>query len=151
MISPRPLWKAIRLEKISASDPTSSSDPTSVSDVDSVESSLWSSSQSTNFPPGRPYVAPPVLSASTILVIGVALYLLAPTYPFIILITTLLCALWIPYLFRINDDVSVRRRLYAQFCQEDHLPDRFRNIQQYVKLEESYWTNDRYVYTFQLG
>jgi hypothetical protein len=138
-----PLWKAIGLEKTSALDPAASSDPTSVSDVDSVESSSWSFSSSTNFRPGRPYVAPPVMNGATVLLIGVALYLLARIYPIIILITTLLCALWIPYLFRINDDVSVRRRLYAQFCQEDHLPERFRNIQQYVKLEESYWTNDR--------
>ena len=133
-----PLWKAMGREKVL------SSDPSSTSDADSEESTS-SSALSAAFPPGQPYMAPPVLHGSTIVCMGIALFLLVRIYPFFILMTTLLCAVWVPYLFRINDDVTVRRRLYAQFCQEDHLPDRFRNIQQYVRLEESYWTNDRYV------
>jgi hypothetical protein len=141
-----PLLKTIVSEKASLMDTSGTAEP----DVDtaSVESSSSSSSNTTTQPRTcPPYVPPPSVDRTTIFLIGIVLFFMVRICPAIILIGTIVCAVSIPYIFRINDDVTVRRQLYAQFCREnsDHLPDRFRNIQNYVNLDESYWTNDRYV------
>jgi hypothetical protein len=93
-------------------------------------------------------VGVPVLDRGTILAVSVLVFGLANIWPPLILIAAYsICGLLIPYLFRENDSAAVRRELFAQFCQDQDecLPDRFRNIRNYVNLEESYWTNERYV------
>jgi hypothetical protein len=93
-----------------------------------------------------PYVPPPMVQQSTIMVFGLAMI-----WPPLILLLTYLAAKLIPYSFRENDDPAVRRELFHQFSQEaDHLPDRFKNIHRYVDCEESYWKNERYVCCYEL-
>lgn len=94
----------------------------------------------------RPYVAPPILERGTILAAGLFMFALAMIWPPLILLFAYIASKLIPYSFRENDDATVRRELYTQFCQEhDDLPDRFINVREYVNFEESYWTNERYV------
>jgi hypothetical protein len=98
-----------------------------------------------------PYVPPPMVQQSTIMVLGCFIFGLAMIWPPLILLLTYLAAKLIPYSFRENDDPAVRRELFHQFSQEaDHLPDRFKNIHRYVDCEESYWKNERYVCCYEL-
>jgi hypothetical protein len=43
----------------------------------------------------------------------------------------------------VNNDAVVRRQLCSQFIQDEEHPGRFQNIHKYVKLEVSYWMNER--------
>ena len=66
----------------------------------------------------------------------------------LILLFAYIASKLIPYSFRENDDAATRRELYKQFCQEEDLPERFKDIDNFVNVEESYWTNARYVPTY---
>jgi hypothetical protein len=119
-------------------------------DAASVESSTPEAGNGTQSSPsagwGRPHVGQPVLDSATVLGIGFLLLVLAVVWPPLLLVVAYGASKLICYSFRDNDDATIRRQLYAQFCQEsDELPDRFRNIHKYVGLEESFWTNERYV------
>lgn len=96
----------------------------------------------------RPYDCPPVVNRSTILAIGLLLFGLAMIWPPLILLFAYIASKLVPYTLRENDDASVRRELYSQFVQDESLPERFRNARKYVKIEDSYWTNERYVHTW---
>lgn len=92
------------------------------------------------------YECPPVVNRSTILAAGLFIFGLAMIWPPLILLFAYIASKLIPYTFRENDDAAMRRELYSQFVQdEDHLPDKFVQRFQTVNIEESYWTNERYV------
>lgn len=95
----------------------------------------------------QPYVGRPLVDRSTILAIGFFIFALAMIWPPLILLFAYIASKLIPYSFRENDDAVVRRQLFAQFAQDEDHPERFRNIHKYVNLEESYWTNERYVFS----
>jgi hypothetical protein len=119
-------------------------------DADAV--SVDSSTRKSIYNWDQPYVAPPVMDRSTILAAGFGIFVLAMIWPPLILLFAYIASKLIPYSFRENDDAAVRRILYAKFASqdEDH-PERFRNIRKYVNLEESYWTNERYVIVTNTG
>jgi hypothetical protein len=90
------------------------------------------------------HVGQPVLDSATVVGIGFLLLTLAVVWPPLLLVVAYGASKLISYSFRDNDDATIRRQLYAQFSQEsDELPERFRNIHKYVRLEESFWTNER--------
>jgi hypothetical protein len=99
----------------------------------------------------RPYDCPPKLHHHVIWMVGLFVFLLALLWPPLILLWTYLASKLIPYTIRDNDDAARRRELYSQFVNPEinahyeELPEKFRNIHQYVDLVESYWTNERYV------
>jgi hypothetical protein len=99
----------------------------------------------------RPYDCPPKLHHHVIWMLGLFVFVLALLWPPLILLWTYLASKLIPYTIRENDDAARRRELYSQFVNPEinahyeELPEKFRNIHQYVDLEESYWTNERYV------
>jgi hypothetical protein len=52
----------------------------------------------------------------------------------------------IPYSYRWNDDASVRRRLYKEFSHaENGHPVGFSSPPSNIRIEESYWVNERCV------
>lgn len=115
-------------------------------DAASVESSTPADSGTQSSPSGwgRPHVGQPVLDSATVVGIGFLLLTLAVVWPPLLLVVAYGASKLISYSFRDNDDATIRRQLYAQFSQEsDELPERFRNIHKYVRLEESFWTNER--------
>lgn len=89
------------------------------------------------------YVPPPVVNQATILAIGCFLYVVAIVWPPLLLLVAYVASKLIPYSFRINDDASQRRQLFAEFSRQDDLPDKFKTIPSNIHLEESYWVNAR--------
>jgi hypothetical protein len=118
-------------------------------DAASVESTTGPTGHSSSrscYAWGRPHVSLPVIDSFTILTLGAFLCGLALVWPPLLLFAAYAASKLVSYAFRDNDDATARRQMYAQFCQEsDELPERFRNIDQYVELTESFWTNERYV------
>lgn len=90
------------------------------------------------------YIPPPVVSRSTILVIGFGVFALAMIWPPLILMVTYLLSLLIPYSWRINDDATSRRRLFHEFRrQQQYLPPEFQMNDPDVVVDERYWVNAR--------
>lgn len=93
----------------------------------------------------KPYEPPPVVSQSTILSVGFCMFVLAIIWPPLLLLFTYVASKLIPYSFRVNDDASKRRQLFAQFVQNaSYHHERFLETPEHIQLEESYWINDRY-------
>lgn len=91
----------------------------------------------------KPYEAPPVVCQSTIIFLGVFIFVLAILWPPLILLFTYLTSKLISYSFRVNDDASKRRKLFAEFARDEEQPVKFRNIPDHIELKESYWVNKR--------
>jgi hypothetical protein len=96
---------------------------------------------------GGPFEPPPVISRHVILISGLVLFGLALLWPPLILLLAYLLSKLVPFSFRVNDDAATRRQLFQRFGQQEDLPERFRNVPETIRLEESYWVNARYVYT----
>ena len=90
-----------------------------------------------------PYDAGPVINQSTILAIGIFVFGLATIWPPLILLFAYVASKLIPYSFRVNDTVTERRKLFADFASQDNLPAEFKHIPDYIHLQESYWVNAR--------
>lgn len=93
-----------------------------------------------------PYDPAPVVDQSTILWVGLVLFVLATVWPPLLLLVAYIASKLIPYSFRVNDDPVVRRRLFAEFAstQED-LPRAFKQTPDHLDVQHGYWTNKRYV------
>lgn len=137
---------ADRIPEITCDADAISVESTTLEGYGSSLSSSYSSS-SLRLSNSRPYEGTPVIDRCTIIVLGFLVLGLALIWPPLLLLFAYWTSKFVSYAFRENDDAAVRRQLFAQFCQEssESLPDRFRNIDKFVLLEESYWTNERYV------
>jgi len=91
----------------------------------------------------KPYEAPPVVNQSTIILLGVFIFVLAILWPPLILLLTYLTSKLISYSYRVNDDASNRRKLFAEFARDEEQPLKFRSIPDHIELKESYWVNQR--------
>jgi hypothetical protein len=89
------------------------------------------------------YDPPPMVDQQTILSFGLILFLLAMVWPPLVLIFSYVCSKLIPYSFRVNDEGSKRRQLFADFAQTEDLHPRFKEIPENICYEESYWVNQR--------
>ena len=89
------------------------------------------------------YNPPPVVSQTTILLIGFAIFGLAMIWPPLILFVTYAASVLIPYCFRVNDDACMRRQLFAEFQKDESLPIDFLQTPKDIEMEESYWVNKR--------
>lgn len=87
----------------------------------------------------------PAIAQSTVVGIGVCVFLLAMVWPPLILVVTYFLSILLPYSFRDNDDATARRKLLDKFEKEDTLSDSLREIAEGVELANGYWTNARYV------
>ena len=87
----------------------------------------------------------PSIERRTVVMLGVALFVLALIWPPLILLVTYVASVLIPYSFRVNDDAAARRQLLAKFEKEDTLSASMREIPDDVNLKTSYWINSRYV------
>jgi|UPI0005819F66 alpha-beta hydrolase superfamily lysophospholipase len=92
---------------------------------------------------GGPFEPPPVISRHVILISGLVLFGLALLWPPLILLLAYLLSKLVPFSFRVNDDAATRRQLFQRFGQQEDLPERFRNVPETIRLEESYWVNAR--------
>ena len=93
----------------------------------------------------RIYESPPLIDRGTLLAAGIFIFVLAMIWPPLILLFTYIASKIVPYSFRENDDAAKRRELYRQFLlgEDDDLPQKFRERNKRVNIEESYWTNER--------
>jgi hypothetical protein len=91
----------------------------------------------------QPYVPPPLVDRSTVLLAGAIFFVLALIWPPLILFVAYLCSKIVPYSFRVNDDPATRRRLFAEFKAQDDLPKRFKLPSRDIEIQQSYWTNKR--------
>lgn len=89
------------------------------------------------------YVPPPIINQSTILLVGLFLFLLATLWPPLIILVAYVASKLVPYSFRENDDATQRRILFAEFSKQEDLPEAFKTVPNHIKLEESYWVNQR--------
>jgi len=91
-----------------------------------------------------PFIPKPKVNQSTILVIGVLIYVLSYLWlPFILVISYALSRL-LPYFYRENDDATARRKLWKKFEQQsDNCLDSWKNLHPDVVLNEKYWVNER--------
>lgn len=89
------------------------------------------------------FAAPSTISATTIWMIGISLFLLAKIWPPLVLIATYAVAVFVPHNFRVNDDAVVRRQMMNQFEKEDEIAKHLRTIPSNVRLESGYWANER--------
>lgn len=91
------------------------------------------------------YKPPPLVSQTTVLVIGVILFLLAMIWPPLLLVVAYLASHLIPYAYRVNDDAVTRRSMLRKFHLEDPVSlarqDLFPHSK--VDLQSSYWMNPR--------
>jgi hypothetical protein len=122
-----------RQQRVAESDSVPPAKLIGVSSFSSSTSSKWKDA----------YVPPPVINQSTILAIGFFLFVLASLWPPLILLFAYVASKLVPYSFRVNDDATTRRQLFAEFSREDDLPEEFKHVPSHVKLEESYWVNGR--------
>mmetsp|Transcript_4697 Transcript_4697/g.9076 ORF Transcript_4697/g.9076 Transcript_4697/m.9076 type:complete len:380 (-) Transcript_4697:455-1594(-) len=83
----------------------------------------------------------PRITGSKIITIGCLLFVVAQIYPPLILLVTAILAIFVPYVFRDNDDGESRRRLWVEFLKKDDLPEELKCKD--VDMEENYWVNDR--------
>lgn len=104
--------------------------------VDSTSSAKWA----------QPYEPPPLVNQSTILLLGFAIFVLASVWPPLILLVAYIASKLVPYSFRVNDDPATRRRLFAEFSNQEDLPDSFKNPPDDLAMEHGFWTNKRYVH-----
>jgi hypothetical protein len=129
----------ITLPKVLDKPPAISCD----SDAASVES-VTRPTECSSLRKAPPHVSQPIVDSFSIISIGVFLFALAQIWPPLLLLAAYATSKLVCYCFRDNDDACVRRQMFAEFCQEvDDLPEQFRNINRYVELEESFWTNER--------
>ena len=93
----------------------------------------------------EPPIPKPRVSSTTILLGGLLTYVVAVTYPKVIILVTLILSRLIPYLFRVNDDGDSRRMLWTPWSVSEERPEEYQpeNIAKNVNLKESYWKNDR--------
>jgi hypothetical protein len=91
----------------------------------------------------EPYEPAPLVSRSTILLLGFGLYGLAIIWAPLILVMAFFASMFIPYCFRENDNAETRRKLFAEFSKEPDLPLDFRRTPEDILLEESFWVNQR--------
>ena len=87
----------------------------------------------------------PSIERHTVVMVGVALFVLAMIWPPLILLVTYVASVLIPYSCRVNDDATARRQLLAKFEKEDTISASMREIPDDVNLKSSYWINSRYV------
>ena len=87
----------------------------------------------------------PSIERHTVVMVGVALFVLAMIWPPLILLVTYVATVLIPYSFRVNDNATARRQLLAKFEKEDTISASMREIPDDVNLKSSYWINSRYV------
>jgi hypothetical protein len=98
-----------------------------------------------------PYVPEPVLTQSFVLGTGLLAFVLALVWPPLLLLAAYLASKIVPYSYRTNDDATVRRRLYREYTTAD--PDSDEDLHppllicppDNIRVEESYWVNERYV------
>lgn len=90
-----------------------------------------------------PYEPTPVISQSTILLLGAILFVIASYWPPLLLLVAYVVSKIIPYSFRSNDDAVTRRTLFAEFTRQEDLPESFKSVPKSIQLEESYWVNNR--------
>lgn len=95
--------------------------------------------------PAAAYVPPPLIPQRVILAVGVLFFLLAVLWPPLILVVAYIASKVIPYSFRVNDSATTRRQLFQRFKEEEEIRFALRSIPDHVHVEESYWTNSRYV------
>jgi hypothetical protein len=107
----------------------------------SISTSASSDSMSNDY--GKVYIPPPLVSQTSVLLVGFFIFILATVYPPLILLLAYMASKLIPYSFRVNDDAASRRRLFAEFTKQDDLPDEFKQLPSHILLEESYWVNSR--------
>ena len=92
------------------------------------------------------YDPKPIVSQSSILLIGFILFILATIWPPLLLLVAYIASKLVPYSFRVNDDPAVRRRLFAEFAsQAEDLPEAFKQPPKHLDVQHGYWTNKRYV------
>jgi acylglycerol lipase len=75
--------------------------------------------------------------------LGFFIFALALLWPPLILLCAYMASKLIPYSFRINDDASKRRQLFAEFSLDEDLPENFRQVPPHIHAQESYWINAR--------
>lgn len=115
---------------------------TDASTTDGVVGASGDNNSNNNKYQGR-YEPDPVVSQSVILAIGLVVFVLAAIWPPLILLLAYCASKLVPYSFRVNDDASTRRQLFAEFAQQDDLPEEFKTVPPHIQLRESYWVNAR--------
>ena len=91
----------------------------------------------------RPYEPSPVVDQYLVLWLGFFLFALSVMWPPLILLFAYIASKLVPYSFRTNDCPTNRRKLFAEFVRQDNLPESYRSIPDHIKLEDSYWSNQR--------